>query len=135
VDGRIIVTPISARVSSDPAKAPDDPADLLDELRCLVTVSRDHRTDAQQRQVLARIDDGPVSPLMFGERFVVEVKPGEQLLRANNTLFWKRVSFTIEPGEHLEFQLINEAGRFTLSLLALLGVAPLYLRIERRSVL
>ena len=134
-DGPIIVTPMSERVPSDPAKAPDDPSDLLDELRCLVTVSRDHRADAQQRQVLARIDDGPVSTLMFGERFVVEVKPGEHLLRANNTLFWKRVTFTIEPGEHLEFQLINQAGRFTLSLLVLLGVAPLYLRIERRSVL
>ncbi len=127
--------PTNHRVPSAPGHAPADPAPPLDELRCLVTISRVHPADAQQRQVLACIDNGKNATLMFGDRMVVEVQPGSHVLKANNTLFWKRVSFTIEPGEHLEFQLINEAGRFALSLLALLGVAPLYLRIERRSVL
>jgi len=64
----------------------------------------------------------------------VQVTAGSHVLRANNTLFWKRVPFTIEPGEHLEFSLINRAGRLTLGFLAVMGVAPLYLDIERRSV-
>lgn len=113
-------------------EATDEDDDL--DLRAIVTISRDHASDAQQRQVLVRIDSGPTSTLMYGERVTVEVTPGHHLLRANNTLFWKRVSFTIEAGEHIEFTMINRAGRFTLGLLALVGAAPLYLDIERRSV-
>lgn len=111
-----------------------DPAATELDLRPLVTISREHAQDAQQRQVLVRIDDGGTSTLMFGDRITVEVTPGSHVLRANNTLFWKRVPFTIEPGEHLEFTLINRAGRLTLGFLAVIGVAPLYLDIERRSV-
>jgi hypothetical protein len=104
------------------------------DLRALVTISRDHSKDAQQRQVLVRVDDGPVSSLLWGDRVTLEVAPGSHLLRANNTLFWKRVPFTIEAGEHLEFMMINRAGRLSVGLLAIIGVAPLYLDIERRSV-
>jgi hypothetical protein len=104
------------------------------DLRSLVTIAREHPGDSQQRQVMVRIDDGPTSALMFGDRITVEVTPGRHVLRVNNTLFWKRVPYTIEPGEHLEFTVINRAGRLTLGLLAVMGVAPLYLTIERRSV-
>lgn len=106
----------------------------MSDLRTLVTLVRTHGTDAQQRQVLVRVDDGPTATLMFGDQVTREVAPGRHLLRVNNTLVWKRVPFTIEPGEHLEFQLINRPGRLTLGFLALLGVAPLYLAIERRSI-
>lgn len=106
----------------------------MEDLRCFVTMSRRHETDVRQRQILARIDDDPESTLMFGDVVTCEVQPGTHLLRANNTLFWKRLKFGIEPGEHLEFRLINRSGRFTLGLLAVLGVAPLFLKIERRSI-
>ncbi len=114
------------------ANAGADGSDL--DLRALVTVSRDHANDSQQRQVLVRLDDGASSTLLYGDRITVEVPPGRHLLRANNTLFWKRVPFTIEAGEHLEFVLINRAGRLTLGFLALIGAAPLFLDIERRNV-
>jgi hypothetical protein len=111
-----------------------DPLDAGD-LRCRVTLSRCHQGDVQMRQVLARIDDGPPMTLMYGDSFTVEVAPGEHVLRANNTLFWKRLHFTSEPGEHLEFMLINSPGRLAIGFLTLMGVAPLYLRIERRSLI
>jgi hypothetical protein len=104
------------------------------DLRAFVTLRRDHPNDAQQRQVIVRVDDGPTATLMFGDRLTVEVQPGRHVLRANNTLFWKRASFSIEAGEHIEFVLVNRAGRLMLGLLATIGVAPLYLDIERRSV-
>jgi hypothetical protein len=104
------------------------------DLRALVTVSREHAADAQQRQVLVRIDENPSSTLLYGDRITVEVTPGAHLFRANNTLFWKRVPFTIEAGEHLEFIVVNRAGRLSLGFLAVMGVAPMYLDIERRSV-
>jgi Flp pilus assembly protein TadG len=111
-----------------------DPATAQLDLRSLVTITREHPGDSQQRQVMVRIDNGPTSALMFGDRITVEVTPGSHVLRVNNTLFWKRVPYTIEPGEHLEFTVINRAGRLTLGFLAVMGVAPLYLAIERRSV-
>jgi hypothetical protein len=107
---------------------------VADDLRCFVTISRQHDTDARTRQVIARIDDGEPRTLMFGDAVTVEVPPGRHLLRANNTLVWKRVAFAAEPGEHLEFELINRPGRFMLGFLAIMGVAPLFLRIEKRSV-
>jgi hypothetical protein len=111
-----------------------DPTDATEDLRCLVTISRRHRDDVQMRQVLARVDDGPQVTLMYGDEFTVEVQPGRHVLRANNTLFWKRRAFTAEPGEHLEFVLINRSGRLAIGFLAIMGVAPLYLRIEKRSL-
>ena len=104
------------------------------ELRSLVTISREHAADAQQRQVLVRIDEGPTSTLLYGDRITVEVTPGAHTFRANNTLFWKRVPFAIEAGEHLEFIVVNRSGRLSLGFLAVMGVAPMYLEIERRSV-
>jgi hypothetical protein len=117
---------------ASPDRTSEDESRL--DLRAFVTISRDHADDAQQRQVLARLDDGAATTLMFGDRITIEVTPGRHTLRANNTLFWKRQAFTIEAGEHLEFVLINRAGRMTLGFLAVMGVAPLYLDIERRSV-
>ncbi len=101
------------------------------DIRTLVTVSRTHESDARQRQVLMRLDDGPTDTLMFGEAVTREISPGPHVLHANNTLVWKRLAFTIEPGGHEGFQLINRPGRLTLGFLALLGVAPLYLSIEK----
>lgn len=103
------------------------------DLRCLVTFRRDHADDAQQRQIVVRLDEAAPATLMYGEHTTMEVAPGRHLLRANNTLFWKRQSFSIEPGEHLEFVLVNRAGRLTLGFLAVIGVAPLYLDIIRQS--
>jgi hypothetical protein len=98
-----------------------------------VVLSRTDTTDVGQRQIYARIDDGPTRTLVFGSSRLEEVAPGIHQLRANNTLFWKRVEFAIEPGESIEFALINRGGAFAIGLLALLGVAPLSLTIERRA--
>ena len=114
--------------------APVAPRALLDDLRTLVTVTRTHTTDIQIRQIYVRIDGGARTALLFGESFTLEVQPGRHLLHVHNTLFWKRVVFHMEPGEHLEFMLINRGGRFTYPLVMLMGVAPLYLTVEQRSV-
>jgi hypothetical protein len=97
-----------------------------------VTLSRTDATDVGQREIFARIDDGPTRRLQFGDAVTEEVAPGPHRLRANNTLFWKRVDFTLEPGDQIEFVLINRASAWALGFLALLGVAPLSLTIERR---
>jgi hypothetical protein len=104
-----------------------------DDLRALITLSRTHRTDCGQRQVIVRIDKGSKVTLSYGEAFTVEVLPGAHHLRIHNTLVWKNVHFTIEPGEHLDFLISNEARWWTWGMVGLLGSAPLFLRVERRS--
>jgi hypothetical protein len=104
-----------------------------DDLRALVTLSRTQPSDCGQRQVIVRLDDGPKVKLLFGDSFTVEVQPGAHHLRVHNTLFWKNVWFTIESGEHLDFLIRNEARWWTYGMVAVLGSAPLFLRVDRRS--
>jgi hypothetical protein len=113
--------------------ATDTSSPLLDDLRSLITLSRTLRSDCGQRQVIARLDGGPKVTLHFGEAFTLEVQPGEHHLRVHNTLIWKNIRFTIEPGEHLDFLISNEARWWTWGMVAVLGSAPLFLRVERRS--
>ena len=69
---------------------------------------------------------------MFGQVFSEELAPGEHRLRVHNTLFRKTIPFSIAADEHVEFDVINRAGKVTMSFLALMGAAPLYLTVERR---
>ena len=114
--------------------SPADPADELDDLRTFITISRTHPTDAQQRQVIARLDGGDKITLLYGDSVTVEVPAGEHKLRAHNTLIWRTVRFTVEPGEHIEFIVINKSPAWAFALLAVLGAGPLFLKIERRSI-
>ncbi len=98
-----------------------------------VTLSRVGSADVQQRQIYARIDDGPSYTLMFGDSVSLEIPAGEHRLRANNTLFWKSLSFTLAPGEHTEFAFTNKSGLLGLGFLGVLGVGPFTLAIERRG--
>ena len=97
-----------------------------------VTVSRTSKTDIGQRQVIVSVDDGARKTLLFGERATFDIAPGDHALKANNTLIWKTVPFSAASGEHVQFEVANRATRFTLGFLSLIGVAPLYLQIERK---
>ncbi len=119
-----------------PTIASDTPEDLgdLEELRTRVTISRQHPRDIGQRQVFVRLDGGARVALRFGEAVTLEIRPGTHSLRAHNTLFWKTVTFHVEAGEHLEFVIINRGGPITFGIAAILGAAPVFLSIERRSI-
>ena len=55
-------------------------------------------------------------------------------LRVHNTLFWKTVPFSVQPGEHVTFQLINRAIWTKLIGVGFFaGGMPLRLIIERES--
>ena len=105
-----------------------------DDLRALVTLSRTHTSDCGMRQVIVRLDGGPKVTLLFGQSWTVEVQPGAHHLRVHNTLVWKNIRFTLEPGEHLEFIIINSARWWTWGIAGVLGSAPLFLKVEKRSV-
>jgi hypothetical protein len=125
------------QVATEPPQAPahaDASPIEADDLRTLVTAARTHPDDYRQRQVFVRIDERPRVALLFGESCTMELQPGAHVLRAHNTLFRKRITFQVEPGEHLEFQLINHAGVWLPAVVGLLGAAPLFLKILKRSL-
>jgi hypothetical protein len=105
----------------------------LDDLRAFITLSRTHRSDCGQRHVFVRLDGGERVRLAFGDSCTLEVQPGAHHLRIHNTLVWKNIHFTIELGEHLDFLIANEARWWTWGMVAVLGSAPLFLRVEKRS--
>jgi len=96
-----------------------------------VTLTRTNSADVGQRQVIVSIDDGSKTNLMFGETMTVEVPAGDHQLKCNNTLVWKKVKFTAAPGEQIRFQITNRTSKLTLGFLSLIGVAPLYLTVEK----
>jgi hypothetical protein len=96
-----------------------------------LTVERTAAEDVKTRQVVLSLDGEPFATLLFGERATREIAPGHHRMRAHNTLVWKTVEFDISPGEHVEFAVVNRPGFGSMALVALLGVGPLYVTIER----
>lgn len=97
-----------------------------------VTIHRTDPGDVGQRQVIVSVDGGDVIKLEFGQTTTFTLAPGEHVLKANNTLVWKKIPFTAAPGEHVEFVVANRSSRFTLGFLALMGVAPLRMTVEKK---
>ena len=94
-------------------------------------VSRTLDGDCGQRQVYVDLDGQRLGNLLDGERFVQPITAGRHVLKLNNTLVWKTIEFDAADKEIVEFRFANKAGRFALPFLAVMGVAPLYLEIQR----
>ncbi len=105
--------------------------DSMSDAPSTVTVSRTMKNDVGMRDVFVSIDEGPRGRLAFGDSTSAEIAPGEHVLHAYNTLVWKHVKFEAKPGERVSFLVANRPGKFTFSFLALMGVGPLYLTVER----
>ena len=96
-----------------------------------VTVARRLPIDIAQRQIILTIDGQAFATLLAGEAATREIAPGDHRIRANNTLMWKTIDFTLKEGEEARFVTANRAGFGTYTMLGLLGVGPLYLVFER----
>jgi hypothetical protein len=94
-------------------------------------VERTSRDDVGTRQIILSLDGEPWATLLYGESASRAIAPGNHRLRANNTLVWKTVEFDAAPAEPVRFSVVNRAGRGTAALIALLGVGPLYVTLDR----
>lgn len=103
-----------------------------DDLRSFITISRADPRDIGDRQVFARLDGGTPIVLLFGESVTEEIRPGSHHLRVHNTLTWRNRTFAVEPGEHLEFSILNSGRWWTYGVAGVLGAAPLFLTVEIR---
>jgi len=100
-------------------------------LSARITVTRQAAADVRVRQLVVSIDGEKVATLLYGDSVTREVSPGQHRLRVHNTLVWKTVDLELAAGEHAAFTVVNQAGFGTISMLSLLGAAPLYVRVVR----
>ena len=84
-------------------------------------------------EFLASLDGDRIGDLLFSERLDRQIAPGPHHLRVHNTLFWKNLHFDAAPGETVHFEVVNYAGRGFLSLVLIIGAAPLFLAVERKT--
>jgi hypothetical protein len=89
--------------------------------------------DAGQRQVYVDLDGERIATLLDRQSVSVEIAPGPHRVKLNNTLVSKTLEFTATAGETVHYHFANRPGRFGLPFLALMGVAPLFLSVERVS--
>jgi len=118
---------------------PADLDNIVDELRASwtarVTIRRQSSNDMGVREIAVYLDGEQVTWLRYGEEVTVDVPPGPHTLKVDNTLFKKKLDFTVTVGEHASFMTANYAGKATYSLLMfLLGGNLIYLLLERESV-
>ena len=104
-----------------------------DDFAASVTITRTSQADYQTRQLVVSIDGRRVGTLLWGDTITCHPEPGPHTLRVHNTLVWKNLKFTLEPGEHLEFVIINSGRWWTWGVAGVLGSAPLFLSIAKRS--
>lgn len=100
--------------------------------RATLTLNRNDAKDIGIRQVFVSVDGKEVAVLVHGQSKSVELEPGAHTMRIHNTLVWKTVKFEAAPGESITYDIVNRAGLGTVTLVATLGVGPIYLTVTRR---
>jgi hypothetical protein len=98
-----------------------------------LVITRNRESDCRYRQIFASLDGNSVGDLLFGERLVREMSAGPHTLKVHNTLFWRTIPFDARPGETVQFATVNYSGRGFWSIALILGVAPLFLKVEREQ--
>ncbi|NQW04691.1 MAG: hypothetical protein HQ485_11765 [Acidobacteria bacterium] len=98
-----------------------------------LTIARQSPKDVGIRQVFVSLDGEDFGVLLNGQVASKEIPAGEHKLRFHNTLVWKTLQLDMKAGEHARFLVTNRAGWGTYALVAMLGVGPIYLKIERQD--
>lgn len=99
-----------------------------------VTVTRTSEDDFKSRQLIVWLDGMRTATLLWGDSITIDVDPGPHRVRISNTLVWKTIEFQVEPAQQVFFEAINRIGVGTITMMMLLGVAPLYLTVRRMDL-
>jgi hypothetical protein len=98
-----------------------------------ITIRRKSPEDVQQRQIIVKLDGENVGELYYGDTISIRVTAGRHKLRVDNTWNWKTVELDVVAGDHLKFQTMSRAGRFSWFLVSMLGAGPIYVSIKREE--
>ena len=96
-----------------------------------ITVTRNSPGDIGQREIFVALDGKEFAILRHGESVTRDVEPGTHLIRAHNTLFWKKVTIEVRRGDQVRFRAINRAGWGTYGIASVLGAGPIYVTFEQ----
>ena len=103
----------------------------MDTAPARITVRRDAPDDVGHRQIIMSVDGEPLAILTYKQSVTREFAPGRHTLKAYNTLVTKTIDFDLAAGGHAEFVVANVSSGWMFSALAVLGVGPIGLRLER----
>jgi hypothetical protein len=96
-----------------------------------LVVTRTSERDVKYRQIFVSLDGTSLGDLLYGKSISREIAPGPHYIRVHNTLFWKTIDFEARAGETVTFQTVNYAGRGFWNFVLIIGVAPLFLSVDR----
>ena len=96
-----------------------------------ITITRTSEADFKSRQLLVWIDGERIATLLWGDSITKDLPPGPHRLRVSNTLVWKTVDCVLRPGQQAYFEAVNHTGVGTIAMMMVLGVAPLYVSLNR----
>jgi len=96
-----------------------------------LTITRNQKTDFQDRQVFLWLDDEPLGKIRFGRLLTLDITPGPHRVRAFNTLVSDTIQFTATPGEHVRLRCTNGMPTVGWLLMIILHVTALSVRLER----
>jgi len=97
----------------------------------VVRVSRTSPRDIGFRGLEVFLDDKFAVNLQFGETRDLRLPSGEHTLRVTNSLYTKRDSFTVNPGETMAFNVANIGGGLFGVLTVIGGTGPYKVHLER----
>jgi hypothetical protein len=98
-----------------------------------ITIRRKSPDDVQQRQIIVKVDGESVGELFYGDTISVPVTAGHHRLQVDHPWNWKSLELDVAAGDHLKFQAMSRAGRFTWFLVSMLGAGPIYVSIKREE--
>ena len=96
-----------------------------------LTITRNGKSDFQDRQVYLFVDDQPWGKVKYGREVTGEIAPGRHRVRAFNTLFSHTLEIDAAPGEHVRLRCTNSMPTAGWLMMIFLHVTALSVRLER----
>ena len=96
-----------------------------------LTITRNGKSDFQDRQVYLFVDGEPWGKVKYGREVTGEIAPGRHRVRAFNTLFSHTIEINAVPGEHVRLRCTNGMPAAGWLLMIFLHVTALTVRLER----
>jgi len=97
-----------------------------------ITIERNSQQDAQQREIIVKLDGEQIAELTYGQSITTEIPAGPHTLLVDNTWNKKSAEFTAADGETIRFLAKNQSSRFSEFLLMIFGAGPLRVYLDRQ---
>jgi|SRR5882672_1151959 len=98
----------------------------------ILTVDRNSSEDAQQREIVVKLDGKQIAELTYGQSVTTEILAGPHTLLVDNTWNRKSAQFVANDGDSIRFLAKNQSSRFSEFLLMLFGAGPLRVSLDRQ---